>query len=283
VTHRFHPPENLVIYEAEGVYSPPGPPDLGPGFQGYWVEGGYTFFFYDAGPHGDAALPEEAGEGLHIRYVHRMKYSQWQDGAGMKPFGVGPLRFAPAWDPDPGEGVIRIDPGLAFGFGGHPTTRACLEALVRIYRRDVPSQVLDLGAGTGILALAAAALGARTVRAVEYSHLAWVTARRNVALNRLEQVIEVYHGLAEDHGDQPADLVCSNLNHAVQKNLLASGGFRNRRHLILSGLFHHEADELKAALTGEGYRLMDQVRDTRWATLVLTGDQARSRISAPPG
>ncbi len=65
-----------------------------------------------------------------------------------------------------------MEPGLAFGSGYHPTTRTCLELLRRVYETDTPRRVLDLGTGTGILALAALALGAERVMAVEYNELA---------------------------------------------------------------------------------------------------------------
>ena len=270
--NRFQPPENLVIYEIEGEWSHSADLDLGSGFLGYWVEGGYTFFFFDRDA--EQAMKDLVARRseLDLRHVHRMKYSQWQDGAGFKPFTVGPLVIVPAWDPPadyPDRRLIQVDPGLAFGFGGHPTTRACLEALVRIFREDPPTDVLDLGTGTGILALAAAELGASAVLAVEYSHLAAETAGRNVALNGQEGRIRTVHGLAEDHCLHPAGLVCSNLHFEVQRGVLEKGGFARRRWLLLSGLFHRQAETMESALLASGYRLMDRVRDERWATLLL--------------
>lgn len=266
------PPENLVIYEVEGLYPGEVQTAFGPGFLGFWVEGGYTFFFFDqeAGLNMGRLLAGQ--KNLALRYVHRLKYSEWQDGAGFHPFRVGPLTVFPAWEDPPTEshtGLIRLDPGLAFGFGGHPTTKACLEFLVRVYREDRPSWVLDLGAGTGILALAAARLGAQKVLAVDYSHLAAETARRNVGLNHLSETVEVIHGLAEDNLNFfPAQLVCCNLHHAVQKEILAKGGFSGRRWLILSGLFHDQAEKIEEALKADDYRLLDRIRDERWTTLL---------------
>ncbi|MFH1138237.1 MAG: 50S ribosomal protein L11 methyltransferase [Pseudomonadota bacterium] len=269
------PPENLVIYEVQGAPDPDGRPLLGPGFLGFWIESGYTFFFFDqeADDHLGPFLAADAG--LKLRCVHRMKYSQWQDGARFSPFVVGPLTIGPAWSNpplEPGENLIVIDPGLAFGYGGHPTTRACLEALARVARGCRPERVLDLGAGAGILALAAARLGASQVRAVEYSHLAADAARANVARNGLDEKVEVIRGLAEDHLDYPADLVLSNLHYQVQEAILEQGGFDGRRHIILSGLFHEEGRRLEDALVARGLRLVDRVRDDRWTTLLMRAD-----------
>lgn len=266
------PPENLVIYEVEGVPGRSAVSGLGPGYLGLWEEGGYTFFFFDreAGVAWDRFLAERTG--LNLRYVHRMKYEQWQDGARFEPFQVGPLAIVPAWEavnPWPGQLLIRLDPGLAFGFGGHFTTRSCLEALIRVYRADRPAMVLDLGAGTGVLALAAARLGAERAVAVESSQIAAETAARNVILNGLEKTVEVVYGRAEEHLNPAADLVLANLHFAAQNAVLEAGGYDRRRWLILSGLFHQQAALLEQGLAGRGYRLEDRSRDPRWATLLF--------------
>ena len=171
----------------------------------------------------------------------------------------------------PSDNLIVIDPGLAFGYGGHPTTRACLEALNRIAGIIRPEKVLDLGAGAGILALAAARLGAVQVKAVEYSHLAADAARANVIRNGLEDRIEVIRGLAEEHLDFPAEVVLSNLHFQVQGEILERNGFDGRKWIVLSGLFHEEGRQMEEALKDRGFILVDRVRDDRWTTLLMQG------------
>ena len=95
------PPENLVIYEVQGSPDPETQPELGPGFLGFWIESGYTFYFFDREAEDFFQPYLEAGENLELRCVHRMKYSQWQDGARFSPFEIGPLTFAPAWSNPP--------------------------------------------------------------------------------------------------------------------------------------------------------------------------------------
>ena len=100
------------------------------------------------------------------------------------------FHLCPTWEepaPAAGELVIRLEPGLAFGSGYHPTTQGCLTLMRRVFEADPPGQVLDLGTGTGILTLAALALGAKRVVAVEYNELAVRTAARNLKHNQREQ------------------------------------------------------------------------------------------------
>jgi len=265
------PPDNLVIYETAGTWDERLDPELGPHFLGLWVECGYTFFFFDREADTTMGRLLAKSPGLKLRWTHRMKYAEWQDGTDFAPIRVGALTIIPAWTSPPEKaepGLIRINPGLAFGFGGHPTTKACLECLVRVYREDRPRRVLDWGTGAGVLALAAARLGAEKVTAVEYSRTAAETARANAALNGLAGTIEVIEGRAEDFLALPADLVCANLHFPVQEEIFRRGGFKNRPWLILSGMFHEQAARMEERLRSQGLRLADLIRDERWATML---------------
>lgn len=265
-------PERLVVYELAGELGEGHEPELGENFLGFQVEAGYSFLFFaqEAGAEIDALLGRDSG--LRLSNTHRMKYSDWQDGAGFTAFDVGPLTIAPAWEAERFAGCgscLFIDPGLSFGFGGHPTTRACLEFLVRIYAQDRPRSVLDLGAGTGILGLAALKLGADQALGVEYSHEAWATARRNAVLNGLGDRFELTRGLAQDHALEPAEILVSNLHLPVQEELIARGALNGRNWLVLSGLFHEQGRKIEQTVTGRGFQLVDRVRETRWVSLLL--------------
>jgi ribosomal protein L11 methyltransferase len=105
------------------------------------------------------------------------------------------LVIKPTWrdyDPLPDDLIIELDPGMAFGSGLHPTTRLCLEAMEGFLRPG--SSVLDVGTGSGILAVAAARLGASHVLALDTDPLAVRVARENVALNQVEPVVYVEIG-----------------------------------------------------------------------------------------
>ena len=117
--------------------------------------------------------------------------------ANFKPLRVGHrLLIVPSWEevqPGPEDIVLHLDPGMAFGTGGHETTRLCLELLEQIMN-DMPlllsPSVLDLGTGSGILAMAAVQLGAGRVCAVDIDPLAVEVARENLAANGLEELVE---------------------------------------------------------------------------------------------
>jgi ribosomal protein L11 methyltransferase len=122
----------------------------------------------------------------------------WKAGYGVLRIGRR-LVVRPTWRddyaPQPDDLLIELDPGMAFGSGLHPTTRLCLEALEDTVR---PGQVvLDVGTGSGILSIAAARLGAARVLALDTDPLAVQIARENVALNRVEAVVQVEVGTVQ--------------------------------------------------------------------------------------
>ena len=166
--------------------------------------------------------------------------------AGLEPFAVeGRLWIVPEWcdAPDTALPVVRIAPGLAFGTGSHPTTALCLELLAG--HELAGRRVIDYGAGSGILALAAARLGAAEVIAVDNEPQALVAARSNAELNGLDIAAVAPGELAAGE----ADIIVANILARPLVNLapvllghLGPGGF-----LVLSGITREQADVVAAA------------------------------------
>lgn len=189
---------------------------------------------------------------------------------------VGRLVIRPAWrdyEPREAEVVVALDPGMAFGTGQHPTTRMCLELLQEALRGG--DRVLDLGSGSGILALAALLLGARAAVAVDIEDQAVAATTANAALNRLQERISVRQGsLNVVAREGPFDLVLANINAATLIALAAGlhralvpGGC-----LIASGIIAARAAECLEAFRATGLRLERALEDGDWRAYALRAD-----------
>ena len=188
------------------------------------------------------------------------------------------LLILPAWLEAPQEHadrlVLRMDPGSAFGTGSHPTTRLCLEALEA--RPPVGLTVADLGCGSGVLSLAALALGAERVLAADTDSLAVRATRDNAGLNGLtDQQLSVQQGsvevLAAMHAGQPSELLLCNILAPVIEALapqftsvLAPGGRG-----LLSGLLVEQAPRLTSVLEGLGWSVTELGSQGRWGLLEI--------------
>ncbi|MGI6036734.1 MAG: 50S ribosomal protein L11 methyltransferase [Limnochordia bacterium] len=188
-----------------------------------------------------------------------------------KPLPVGErLLICPSWEEaDAGRQVVYLDPGMAFGTGDHPTTFACLLELDRLVNPGMV--VYDVGCGSGILALAAARLGAARVFAVDNDPLAVDVCRRNIALNGLEDVVTVAHGSIEELPADPADIILMNiLPHVIielapaVKEQLKEGGS-----LITAGINVVKGDKTKAALQGAGFQILREQTIGEWVSFTL--------------
>ena len=116
-----------------------------------------------------------------------------------RPVRVGPLWIGPAWEAPPDDAVaVVIEPARAFGTGGHPTTRLCLELLVELRSEPQTASVLDVGCGSGVLAVAAWRLGYRPVRAIDVDPVAVAETRRNAAANHASVGASLADVLAAD-------------------------------------------------------------------------------------
>ncbi len=181
------------------------------------------------------------------------------------------LVIRPSWReylPQEHEIVIELDPGIAFGTGLHPTTQLCLIALEELIQ---PGQrVLDMGTGTGILAIAAARLGASEIVAVDNDPNAVVATRHNAHNNQVEGRIRAVHGsLAETSGSY--DLVLANILAPVLLAMIADGltnRVKRTGALVLSGILEEQAQEVRAALERAGMTRIEQRQSGDWVALI---------------
>jgi ribosomal protein L11 methyltransferase len=177
----------------------------------------------------------------------------------------------PSWldyRPEPEDVVIRLDPGMAFGTGLHPTTQLCLSALEEYVRPG--TEVLDLGTGSGILAIAAARLKARYVLAVDHDQQAVRVARDNVATNRLKETVRVRQGSLRDVSGR-YDLVVVNILARVIVEMVREGLSERMRPdgvLIAAGITVDKVSDVAVAFERGGLELIDQRQKGDWASLV---------------
>jgi len=187
---------------------------------------------------------------------------------GLRAIEAGRLIVAPPWDiPRGGEAVIIIEPSTGFGTGHHATTRLCLLLLQQLDLRR--SRVLDVGTGSGVLALAAWKLGAHDVVAIDNDPDALANARENIARNGAAAAIDIIRDDVETLRIQRAEVVMANLTGAVLvryaeelHSLVVKGGC-----LIVSGFAPDDS-----AVIGRAFSGMDVVAEKQegdWAALTL--------------
>ena len=129
--------------------------------------------------------------------------------------------------------------------------------------------MLDLGTGSGILALAATKLGCRKALAVDFNYLAARTARTNVQLNNMDDNILVIQGRAEDYTVFPSDLLVANIHYEVMKKLVRTPGFLRQKWFLLSGLLRSEAKEMADFLSRQPVIIIKQWnQDGIWTTFL---------------
>ncbi len=181
----------------------------------------------------------------------------------------------PSWldyVPAPDEVVIRLDPGMAFGTGLHPTTQMCLVALEERLRPGMA--VLDVGTGSGILAIAAAKLGAGHVLAVDSDSVAVRTARENVMTNGVGGVVSVVHGsLVEASGIY--DLVVVNILARVIIDMLQEGlatRLGPEGSLVIAGVIADQEADIVTALEQESLAPVERLQREDWVCLVAQPD-----------
>ncbi|HAS55217.1 MAG: hypothetical protein A2X56_10340 [Nitrospirae bacterium GWC2_57_13] len=214
-----------------------------------------------------------AGQGLTYRYS-RLPDTDWNE-AWKKAFtalDVG-ARFTilPPWEePHSSRTNIIIDPGMAFGTGHHETTRSCLLLMEKLAAGQPKDRFLDVGTGTGILAIAAAHLGFREINAVDTDPLAVDASRRNAELNALGN-ITFRNGTIDDvEGTFPlitANLFSGILIHIAHDIALhvAPGGS-----VILSGMIEGQEQDVITAFNKAGLGVMDSLHDGKWVTLAVS-------------
>lgn len=183
------------------------------------------------------------------------------------------LVIKPSWEeytPKEGEHVIKIDPGMAFGTGTHHTTNMCMARLEKVLPTN--AEVFDVGTGSGILAIAAALLGAKSVKAVDIDAVAVRVARENIADNGLEDKIEVKEGDLLRGTEGQADVIIANIIADIIIMLLKDipGKLKNDGIFLASGIISDRRADVEAAAAEVGMKVDHVDEKGGWVVMQMS-------------
>ncbi len=195
----------------------------------------------------------------------------WRD--KLQAHTVGRLTIVPTWlaGAHDAASAIVIEPGMAFGTGDHPTTRGAARLLQAVVHPGLV--VADLGAGSAVLAIAAARLGASSVFAIEYDADAISNAEENVRRNGVEAVVHVFEGDATVLLPlvAPVDVIVANIISSVLVELLPSmhAALRPGGHAVLAGILAEERESMLEAFAADGWRVVAEDTEEAWWSVTI--------------
>ena len=186
----------------------------------------------------------------------------------------GALLVKPSWSkkrPRKNQAVVILDPGLSFGTGQHPTTSFCLNEIVRCRNNGIRQTFLDIGTGSGILAIAAAKLGYAPVHAFDFDPEAVRITRENARKNKVDARLKPVRGDVTKLPLQSArqyDLVCANLifNLLIAERQRIANRFKRDGTLVLAGILAAEFSEVERAFAGVGLKLVASRMENEWCS-----------------
>jgi ribosomal protein L11 methyltransferase len=186
---------------------------------------------------------------------------------------IGRIIICPSWiqhTAGKDEIFIELDPGMAFGTGHHPTTKMCILEIEKLFNTGIRDKVLDIGTGSGILAMVAATLGANSVLGIDTDPLAVTAALLNVETNKLMDKVEIIQGTTESNNLSQYDLVVANLyskvimeiGHSIMSKMARNGV------VILSGIMRDKLEEVIVSLRTHNFVLDHYLTEGDWAVAV---------------
>ena len=224
--------------------------------------------------HLDALRADHADWGALTLDTHAVRDEDWNEvwKQYYKPFYAGKhIVIKPTWEsfsPLPDDKVIQLDPGMAFGSGTHETTGMCVSILEEVLQGG--ESVIDVGTGSGILAIAAALCGAREVLAIDIDPDAVRVARENIELNHLSDSIQVQQGNLLDRVDAVCDLCVAN----IISDIIISFAAPLAKHIrpgglfLCSGIVRQRGPEVRQALESAGYVILREEHRGEWVAFL---------------
>ena len=207
--------------------------------------------------------------------ISRVCHEDWAESwkRHFKPIEIGgALLVKPSWNKlhaRKNQAVVVLDPGLSFGTGQHPTTEFCLREIVRCRKSGMPQLFLDIGTGSGILAIAAAKLGYKPVRAFDFDPEAVRVAQANASVNGVHKKIRIERGDVAKLPEKPKeqfDLVCANLisNLLIGERRKIAAQLKPGGTLVLAGILKAEFLEVQKEFESLGLKLVSARSKREW-------------------
>jgi ribosomal protein L11 methyltransferase len=166
------------------------------------------------------------------------------------------------------ELIIELDPGMAFGTGTHPTTVMCIQALERTVKKG--DRIIDVGTGSGVLSIAGAMLGAEKITALDLDQVAVTTAKMNIELNHVQEIVEVSQNNLLEGIVEPVDGIVANILAEVIVRFTddASKIVKKDGYFIASGIIQQKKQDVKDALTKAGFEITETLLMEDWVALI---------------
>lgn len=225
----------------------------------------------------------DPGAEVDVISVTPPDFSEWR--GTVAAHTVGRITVAPPWvEVESAEHLVLIEPAMAFGTGEHATTRLCLALLQRVIRPG--DTVADLGSGSGVLAIAAAKLGARTVAAIEIDPDATSNAEENVERNRVRDQVHTFEGDAAVLLPliAPVRVVIANILSSVISAMLPviAASLTQDGEAVFSGIMLEEREAMSDTLRSAGWRLTAEESEGEWWGAVAVAGTASVVTSHQP-
>jgi ribosomal protein L11 methyltransferase len=166
------------------------------------------------------------------------------------------------------ELIIELDPGMAFGTGTHPTTVMCIQALERTVQKG--DRIIDVGTGSGVLSIAGALLGAEKISALDLDQVAVTTAKMNIELNQVQEIVEVSQNNLLEGIVEPVDGIVANILAEVIVRFTddAAKIVKKDGYFIASGIIQQKKQDVKDALTKAGFEITETLLMEDWVALI---------------
>ena len=263
------------------------PPVEDPDLIGIWIEDETAILFFHQ-PKEEYINQLCKDIDAEIVYQADLGYQDWEAGLEITTFTTKTLQIRPVWEKEvslePGCQEILLDPSVIFGSGFHATTRLCLETLeLLVLESGIKiNSVLDLGTGTGLLAIAAAKLGAQRVTALDNNPLAIEVAKENVRRNNCSDRVEVQQfDLMTELPDMDYDLVITNLYKGLLIRLFDDRKFWHPGVYIISGFIPGMEPDLLAALPAGKIQMLHRANAEQWRLWLLQFNDSKAGGGRP--